>query len=113
MKNIVGLKERFPDIPIGFSDHTIGSETSTAAVALGANVIEKHFTVSHIGKTVDSAFSLNEKGMKNFVSGLNTPSKFVLLEPFWMDRMLQSFSACDDWASLLRNSKEFRSTQKG
>ena len=45
LKNIVGLKERFPDIPIGFSDHTIGSETSTAAVALGANVIEKHFTL--------------------------------------------------------------------
>ena len=42
-----------------------------AAIAKGATVIEKHFTLSHIGKTVDSAFSLNEKGMKNFVEEIN------------------------------------------
>ncbi len=51
---------------------------------------------------------LRLKGMHNFISGYNTPGKFVLLEPFWLDRMLQSFSVCDDWAALLKTSSEFR-----
>ena len=45
LNNIVGLIEEFQDIPVGFSDHTIGPEAATAAVALGATIIEKHFTL--------------------------------------------------------------------
>ena len=35
----------YPDYPIGYSDHTIGIHAATSAVALGANIIEKHFTI--------------------------------------------------------------------
>ena len=35
----------FPELRIGFSDHTLGSESAIASVALGACYIEKHFTV--------------------------------------------------------------------
>ena len=45
LKNILGLREEFPNYPIGFSDHSIGVEMATAAVALGACMIEKHFTL--------------------------------------------------------------------
>jgi len=39
------LRENFPDYSIGFSDHSIGTEMASAAVALGACMIEKHFTL--------------------------------------------------------------------
>lgn len=45
LNNIVGLRERFPMHPIGFSDHTEGDAAAVAAVALGAGVIEKHLTL--------------------------------------------------------------------
>ncbi|MEA5143327.1 MAG: N-acetylneuraminate synthase family protein [Oscillibacter sp.] len=45
LQNIVGLRYMYPEYPIGFSDHSLGVEIPTAAVALGACVIEKHFTL--------------------------------------------------------------------
>jgi len=38
--------EKFPNIEVGYSDHTIGNEAAFTAVALGATVIEKHFTLN-------------------------------------------------------------------
>jgi N-acetylneuraminate synthase len=45
LQNIVGLRTEFPQYPIGYSDHSIGIEIPAAAVALGACMIEKHFTL--------------------------------------------------------------------
>ncbi|WP_221790478.1 N-acetylneuraminate synthase family protein [Paenibacillus cucumis (ex Kampfer et al. 2016)] len=44
LNNILTLQKIFPSYPIGFSDHTIGISVPLAAVALGAAIIEKHFT---------------------------------------------------------------------
>ena len=41
------LKKEFPECSIGYSDHTIGTEAACAAVALGAAMIEKHFTLDN------------------------------------------------------------------
>lgn len=45
LNNILMLQKIFPDYPIGFSDHTIGVSVPMASIALGAAVLEKHFTL--------------------------------------------------------------------
>jgi len=55
------------DCQIGLSDHTMGIGAGIAAVALGARVLEKHFTLSRADGGVDSSFSLEPEELKNLV----------------------------------------------
>lgn len=57
------MREYF-NCEVGLSDHTMGIGASVSAVAHGATVIEKHFTLSRIDGGVDSAFSLEPQEMK-------------------------------------------------
>ncbi|MEE2658841.1 MAG: N-acetylneuraminate synthase family protein [Candidatus Latescibacterota bacterium] len=52
LRAMLGLKQAFPDLKVGFSDHSRGSDACIAAVALGAQVVEKHFTF-HTGMPGD------------------------------------------------------------
>lgn len=61
------LKQAFK-IPVGFSDHTLGITASIAAVALGACVIEKHFTLDRNLPGPDHKASLEPKELKNMVN---------------------------------------------
>lgn len=58
------LAKRFNSLP-GLSDHTLGTTVSVAAVALGACVIEKHFTLSRADKGPDSEFSIEPAELKH------------------------------------------------
>jgi pseudaminic acid synthase len=60
------LRELF-DCEVGLSDHTMGVGVSVASVALGASVIEKHFTLNRADGGVDSAFSMEPAEMTALV----------------------------------------------
>ena len=57
IRQLVELGQRF-EVVSGLSDHTLGTTASVAAIALGACVIEKHFTLSRTDKGPDSEFSI-------------------------------------------------------
>ena len=66
LNTIPHLMQMF-DCIVGLSDHTMGIGTSVAAIALGARVIEKHFTLSRADGGVDSTFSLEPHELKSLV----------------------------------------------
>ncbi len=61
------LKQMFPDYPIAYSDHTPGWEMDVAAVALGANLIEKTITIDRTTRSVEHIFSLEPREMQQFI----------------------------------------------
>lgn len=63
------LERRF-GLPTGFSDHTRGVEAAFAAAALGARIIEKHFTLDRALRGPDHAMSLEPGGLRALVSGV-------------------------------------------
>jgi sialic acid synthase len=68
---ITTLRERFPGLVIGLSDHQNGIAMAVVAHMLGARVIEKHFTLNHAWKGTDHAFSLMPEGMRRLVRDLH------------------------------------------
>ena len=75
--NLLAIKtmEKELNLPIGYSDHTDGIEVSIGAVALGATVIEKHFTLDKTLEGPDHKASLEPKELKMLVDGIRNIEK--------------------------------------
>ena len=71
LRTIPHLRELF-GCAVGLSDHTLGIGAAVASVALGATVIEKHFTLSRVEGGVDAAFSLEPVEMAQLVRECRT-----------------------------------------
>ena len=67
LATIPHMKQIFENCLIGLSDHTMGIGAAVGATVLGAQVIEKHFTLSRADGGVDSAFSLEPDELKSLV----------------------------------------------
>jgi len=72
---VIEMLQKTFDYPIGFSDHSLGIEIPLAAAALGATVIEKHFTVSHDCDGPDHEMSLDPTEFKQMVAGIRRIEK--------------------------------------
>ena len=67
LRNMETLQRAF-DCPVGFSDHTLGTAIPLAAIALGACMIEKHFTLDQEMAGWDHAISANPEQMRTIVT---------------------------------------------
>ena len=74
LMTIPHMAEAF-NLPVGLSDHTLGIAVPVTAVALGACIIEKHFTLSRSVPGPDSAFSLEPNEFKAMVDAIRTAER--------------------------------------
>ena len=69
LQTICDMMKRF-EIPVGLSDHSLGSLSATTAVAMGASIIEKHFCISREIENPDASFSMPPEEFKAMVSDI-------------------------------------------
>jgi len=67
---IVEMRQRYPEVVIGWSGHDPGISMALVAYAYGARIIEKHFTLNRASKGTDHAFSLEPKGLATLCEDL-------------------------------------------
>lgn len=68
--NVMQAMQKMFDISIGYSDHSLGIEVAIAAVALGASVIEKHFTIDRDLPGPDHKASLEPSELKSMITSI-------------------------------------------
>jgi len=75
LKVMLTIESAFPGIKVGYSDHTLGIEVPIAAVAMGASIIEKHFTLNKNMEGPDHRASLEPEELKAMVRAIRNIEK--------------------------------------
>ncbi len=76
LRTMVDMKERF-GVKVGLSDHTLGADVAVAAVAVGAELVEKHIILDRANGGPDAAFSMNIDEFGSMVSSIRNVEKAV------------------------------------
>ena len=74
LRTMLDMKERF-GVKVGLSDHTMGSDVAVAAVALGAEMVEKHFIMDRAIGGPDAAFSMTTEEFSTMVTSIRNVEK--------------------------------------
>lgn len=69
LRAMISIRDKF-EVKVGFSDHTLGIEVAIAAVAMGATLIEKHFTLDRNLPGPDHKASLEPSELKSMVTAI-------------------------------------------
>lgn len=77
IQKLITIREKYPTIITGLSDHTQGTMAAVMAVAMGACVFEKHFTLNHDMPGPDHWFSEEPKELKTWVDSIRTAHKML------------------------------------
>ncbi len=91
LRGVTDLRSAFPDAIIGFSDHSIGPEIALASVALGACIIERHFTDSRYRPGPDISCSMDpaelrylvDRSKEIYIASNNPKSRTAAEEPVY------------------------------
>lgn len=77
VSKLTTLKQAFPGLLVGFSDHTQGPQAAGLAVVLGAHIFEKHFTLDQRLPGPDHWFSESPEGLAGWIHSIHTASKML------------------------------------
>ncbi len=86
LSTIAYFKEKFPNVTVGFSDHSLGYESAVAAVALGAEIVEKHFSLSRDLWGADHKVSMTPEEFKTLVTNIRDMEADQNLREDWLSR---------------------------
>lgn len=76
LKTMQNMADVF-SVPVGLSDHSMGSVGAVTAVALGAKIVEKHFCIDRSIKNPDASFSMNPAEFKQMVTDIRHAEKAI------------------------------------
>lgn len=106
LNTILFLKKHYPQFTIGYSDHTIGIATPIAAVAMGAEMIEKHITLDRFMKGTDQAGSLGIDGIGRMVRDIRNLELSIGVEDIFVsDDVTNAKAKLERSVAALRNIK--------
>ena len=108
LNTILYLKEQYPQFTIGYSDHSIGIVIPAVAVALGAEIIEKHITLDRNMKGTDQKLSLGPDGIFRMIRDIRNVEKGMGIKD-----ILISDSIKDTRTKLERSIASLRDIKKG
>jgi N-acetylneuraminate synthase len=77
LKMIKTLKQKFPDVPVGYSGHEVGLTPTWAAVAMGASFVERHITLDRTMWGTDQAASVEIMGLYKLVNDIRDIEKAI------------------------------------